>query len=154
MSLLALLGRVFTAPMVLAAYKVWTSDYTFSRQELGDGVKLRFPQDLHYMQVVDVRLSNPELVLDEPNDRIITKMKAPLVSPSLASPVDGLLTISGGLKYDAAERAVRLDRPIVERTDAPGLPPAYAQLLNDVGKNTTEQVLANHPLYTFNPEKL
>ena len=150
----ALLCGAFAAPAALAAYNVWTSEYTFSRQELENGVKSRFPQDLRYMQVVDVRLSNPELALDQPNNRIITKVKAHLVSPFLASPVDGLLTISSGLKYDAAARAVRLDRPIVESVDAPGLPPAYAQLLNDVGKNTAGQALADYPLYTFKPEEL
>lgn len=151
---LVLLGGSFAASSALAAYNIWTSDYTFSREELENGVKSRFPQDLRYMQVVDVRLSNPELTLDQPNNRIITKVKAHLVSPFLASPVDGVLTISSGLKYDASARAVRLDRPVIERVDAPGLPPSYAQLLNDVGKNAASQALADYPLYTFKPEEL
>ncbi|RXZ38947.1 DUF1439 domain-containing protein [Oxalobacteraceae bacterium CAVE-383] len=143
-----------SAGAALAGYNVWTGDYTFSRQELENGVKSRFPQDLRYMQVVDVRLSNPELALDPANNRIITKMKAHAVSPFLAAPVDGLLTISSGLKYDASARAVRLDRPAVERVDTPGMPPAYAQLLNDVGKSAAQQALADYPLYTFKPEEL
>ncbi|HEY4318179.1 MAG TPA: DUF1439 domain-containing protein [Herbaspirillum sp.] len=137
-----------------AGYNVWTSDYTFTRQELENGVKSRFPQDLRYLQVVEVRLGNPELSLDPARNRIVTKVKAHAVSPFLASPVDGFLTISSGLKYDAAARAVRLDRPIIERVDAPGMPPAYAQLLNDVGKSAAEQALADYPLYTFKPEEL
>jgi hypothetical protein len=137
-----------------AAYNVWTSDYTFTRQELENGVKSRFPQDLQYLQVVQVRLSNPVLSLDPSGNRIITKVKAHVVSPFLASPVDGTLTISSGLKYDAAAHAVRLDRPVIERVDAPGMPPAYAQLLNDVGKNAAEQALTDYPLYTFKPEEL
>jgi hypothetical protein len=49
---------------------------------------------------------------------------------------------------------VRLDRPVVERIDAPGLPPATVQQLNDIGKTAAEQALANYPLYTFKPEEL
>jgi hypothetical protein len=143
-----------SACLAHAGYNVWTSDYTFTRQELENGVKSRFPQDLQYLQVVQVRLSNPELALDPSRNRIITKVKVHAVSPFLASPVDGMLTISSGLKYDAAARAVRLDRPVIERVDAPGMPPAYAQLLNDVGKNAAAQALADYPLYTFKTEEL
>lgn len=148
------LACAWSAGVAYAGYNVWTSDYTFTRQELETGVKSRFPQDLRYLQVVEVRLSNPELALDPARNRIITKVKAHAVSPFLASPVDGVLTISSGLKYDAAARAVRLDRPVIERVDAPGMPPAYAQLLNDVGKTAAGQALADYPLYTFKPEEL
>jgi hypothetical protein len=144
----------FSTSLAHAAYNVWTSEYTFTRQELETGVKSQFPQTMRYLQVVDVRLSNPELALDPAKNRVITKVKAHVSSPFLAAPVDALLTISSGLKYDAAARAVRLDRPVVERIDAPGLPPATVQQLNDIGKTAAEQALANYPLYTFKPEEL
>jgi hypothetical protein len=144
----------FSANLAHAAYNVWTSEYTFTRQELETGVKSQFPQSMRYLQVVDVRLSNPELALDPANNRVITKVKAHVSSPFLAAPVDALLTISSGLKYDSAARAVRLERPVIERIDAPGLPPATTQQLNDIGKTAAEQALAGYPLYTFKPEEL
>jgi len=58
------------------------------------------------------------------------------------------------LKYDAPAHAVRLDRPVLERVDAPGLPAAYVQQLNDIGKTAAAQTLNDYPLYTFKPEEL
>ena len=137
-----------------AGYNVWSSDYTFSRQELENGVRSQFPHDVTYMQLVAVRLSNPRLRLDAANNRVITKVDAHVSSQFLAAPLDGVITVSSGLKYDAAARAVRLDRPVVEQVDAPGLPAAYAQQMNDIGKATAGQALDNYPLYTFTPEQL
>lgn len=137
-----------------AGYNVWTSDYTFTRQELENGVKSRFPQDLAYMQVAAVRLSNPALQLDPGNNRIVTKVNAHVTSPFLSMPLDAVLTVSSGLKYDAVARAVRLDRPVIERVEAPGLPTAYAQQMNDMGKMAVEQALSGYALYTFQPEEL
>ena len=143
-----------SATAAYAGYNVWTSDYTFTRQELESGIKTRFPQNLQYMQIVAVRLSNPELALNQADNRIITKVNAHVSSPLLAAPVDGLLTISSALKYDAAARAVRLDRPVIERVDAPGLPAETVQQLNDIGKTAAAQALNGYPLYTFKPEEL
>jgi hypothetical protein len=154
LTLAAAFTLALSAGAAHAGYNVWTSDYTFSRQELETGVQSRFPQDLRYLQVAQVRLSDPALTLDPANNRIITKVKVNVSSPFLAAPLDGLLTISSGLKYDAAARAVRLDHPVIERVDAPGLPPAYLQQLNDIGKNTAAEALADYPLYTFKPEEL
>jgi hypothetical protein len=138
-----------------AGYNVWTGDYTFSRQELQSGVKTRFPRNLRYLDMFEVRLSNPELALDPAANRIITKVDARVSSPLLlAAPIDGVLTINSGLKYDAAARAVRLDRPVVERVDVAGVPAAYAQQMNEIGNAVAAQVLADYPLYTFKPEEL
>jgi hypothetical protein len=137
-----------------AGYNVWTGDYLFSKQELDSGIQSYFPRDLAYLQLVQVRLSHPELALDVPGNRVITKLNAHVGSPFLAAPLDALLTISSGLKYDAATRAIRLDRPVLERIDAPGLPAAYAAQMNDIGKTAAAQALAGYPLYTFKPEEL
>jgi hypothetical protein len=150
----ALILAFGSATTATAGYNVWTSDYTFTKQELENGIKSRFPQNLQYMQIMEVRLSNPALALDQAGNRVITKVNAHVSSPFLATPVDGLLTISSGLKYDASAHAVRLDRPVLERVDAPGLPAAYVQQLNDIGKTAAAQTLNDYPLYTFKPEEL
>jgi hypothetical protein len=103
----------------------------------------------------EVRLSNPRLALDPAGNRIVTTIDARVTSQLfLAAPVNGVLTIDSGLKYDAAARAVRLDRPVVERVDVAGMPASYAQQMNDIGNVVATQILTDYPLYTFKPEEL
>lgn len=145
----------FGSATAYAGYNVWTGDYTFSRQELQSGIKSRFPRNLRYLEMFDVRLSNPELALDPAKNRIVTKINARVTSQLFfAAPLNGVLTINSGLKYDAAARTVRLDQPVVERVDMDGMPASYAQQMNDIGNVVAAQVLADYPLYTFKPEEL
>ncbi|MDB5775670.1 MAG: rane protein [Herbaspirillum sp.] len=142
-------------PAAYAGYNVWTSDYTFSARELQTAIQTRFPRDLRYMDLFNVRLSNPQLTLDPAGNRIVTKLDAGVTSLLLAAaPVNGVLTIDSGLKYDAATRTVRLDRPELKQIEVPGMPAAYAQQMRDIGNTVAVQVLDNYPLYTFKPEEL
>lgn len=138
-----------------AGYNVWTSDYTFSRGELQTGVASRFPRDIRYGELFVVRLSNPQLSLDPVNNRIITRIDARVSSQLFGGPpVDGVLSVSSGLKYDSASRAVRLDRPVVERVDVAGTPQQTANQMSAIGNLVAQQVLADYALYTFTPDQL
>ncbi|MGO4325885.1 DUF1439 domain-containing protein [Cupriavidus sp. 2TAF22] len=148
---LALLGGA----SAWAGYNVWTGDYTFSRQELQDAVDKRFPARLRYGQVVDVQLTNPRLVLDDANNRVSTQMDAQVSNTLLpAPPINGTLSVSSGLRYDPARRAVLLDNPAVERVQVSGMPAQYGEQLNAIGAVVAQQVLRDYPLYTFTPEQL
>ncbi len=159
------LRRVLTAWIVLAlgcsaidasaGYNVWTSDYTFTRSELQAGVASRFPRDVRYGELFVVRLSNPQLSLDPANNRIVTRIDARVSSQLFGGPpVDGVLSVSSGLKYDSAARAVRLDRPVVERVDVAGMPQQSANQMSAIGNLVAQQVLTDYALYTFTPEQL
>jgi hypothetical protein len=143
------------ATAALAAFNVWTSQYSFSRQELQGGMTAYFPRELQYLELVNIRLSDPLLKLDGVANRVVTRVNARISSPALLpAPMDGVLVVSSGLKYDAASRSVRLDRPRLERIDVPGVPAPYAAEINAIGNAVAEQFLANYPLHTFLPEEL
>ncbi|EHP41804.1 hypothetical protein OR16_18466 [Cupriavidus basilensis OR16] len=138
-----------------AGYNVWTGDYTFSRDELQAAVDKRFPATLRYGQVVDVQLTHPHLVLDDANNRVTTRMDARLTNTLLpAPPINGTLSLSSGLKYDPAKRAVLLDNPSVERVQVDGMPAQYGEQLNAIGAVVAQQLLRDYPLYTFTPDQL
>ena len=138
-----------------AGYNVWTGDYTFSRQELQDAVDRRFPARLRYAQVLDVQLTHPRLLLDEANNRVTTQMDAQVSNTLLpAPPINGTLSLSSGLRYDPAKRAVLLDNPSVERVQVAGMPAQYGEQLNAIGAVVAQQLLRDYPLYTFKPEEL
>ncbi|AJG24929.1 putative transmembrane protein [Cupriavidus basilensis] len=146
---------MLVAASAWAGYNVWTGDYTFSRQELQDAVDKRFPARLRYAQVLDVQLTQPRLLLDEANNRVTTRMDAQVSNTLLpAPPINGTLSLSSGLRYDPAKRAVLLDNPSVERVQVAGMPAQYGEQLNAIGAVVAQQLLRDYPLYTFKPEEL
>ena len=146
---------MLVAASAWAGYNVWTGDYTFSRQELQDAVDKRFPARLRYAQVLDVQLTQPRLLLDEANNRVTTQMDAQVSNTLLpAPPINGTLSLSSGLRYDPAKRAVLLDNPSVERVQVAGMPAQYGEQLNAIGAVVAQQLLRDYPLYTFKPEEL
>lgn len=152
--LLLTLGAL-SGSAAMAAYNVWTSEYSFTRQELQRGLASQFPRDLSYYELVGIRLSDPRLSFDGSRNRVVTRFKARLSSPMLLpEPINGVMIVSSGLKYDSASRSVQLVQPKLEKIDVPGLPADVLAQLNMMGATISEQMLANYPLYTFSPEQL
>jgi len=155
LALLILTGALAAAVSSHAAYNIWTSEYTLSKDELQTALTPQFPRKLRYMEVFEVTLSNPRLRMDESKNRLTTVVDA-LIENKLfgGAPVKGVLAMSSGLKYDAAARAIRLDAPAVENVDIAGMPSQYAQQLNAIGNVAADQILKNYAIYTFQPEQL
>ncbi|WP_454738971.1 DUF1439 domain-containing protein [Cupriavidus necator] len=153
-SLLLAAAIIATATSALAAYNVWTGEYTLSRQELQTAIEQRFPATLRYAEVVSVQLSHPRLVLDEANNRVTTQLDARLTNALLPSPpVDGKLSLNSGVRYDPAKRAVLLDNPTVQQVEVAGMA-QYREQLNAIGAVVAQQLLKDYPVYTFKPEEL
>lgn len=139
----------------LAGYNIWTGEYTFTRQELQRAIETRFPANLRYAQVLDVRLTRPRLVLDQAANRITTQVDAQLTNTLLPGPpINGTLALNSGLRYDATRRAVLLDNPVVEQVQVDGVPGEYSPQLNAVGNLVAQQLLKDYPVHTFKPEEL
>jgi len=62
--------------------------------------------------------------------------------------------VSSALKYDAAARAVRLDRPQADRIELQGLGGRDAERLQQIGGVVAQELLRDQPLRTFKPEEL
>lgn len=138
-----------------AAYNIWTSEYTFTRQELQQALNTQFPRTVRYLSMVDVGFSHPQLSFDPDNNRILTTVDAAIGSSLLTGkPVNGKLAMSSALKYDPVTRAVRLDAPSVDRIDIAGMPAQDVARINAIGKAVAGQLLNNTVLYTFRPEQL
>ena len=92
--------------------------------------------------------------MDPANNRLRTRLDARIENPMLGAPIDGRLSVTNGLRYDAARRAVLLDRPGVEAVDVPGLSAMYAQQLNSAASVLASEVLRDYAVHTFKPEEL
>lgn len=138
-----------------AGYNLWTNAYTFTHKELEAALKRKFPHVGRYLGVIEVSLTEPRLHLDAERNRVTLQANAAVNNPlSPGQTFSGVLALNSGVRYDATQRAVLLDRPEVERFEFPEVPPQYARQLNLVGSLVTRDLLHDYPLYTFKPEEL
>eukprot|EP01036_Dinobryon_divergens_P016064 gene16064-21769_t len=131
----ALLGAAaLQAPFAaLAGFNFFTSEYTATRDELQAQIARRFPVAERYAEIFMVGLRDPQLGLDARNNRAAITATLTIASPLLAaSPVQGVVSVSSALKYDAATRALRLDQPKAERIELQGIEGRDAERLQKV----------------------
>jgi len=140
---------------VRAGYNIWTGEYTLSREQIQAGIERRFPVNMRYAEIFELRLDHPRITLLPQANRLVvttdTLVRNPLLLPT---PLSGVLAISSGLRFDAAARAVRLYQPTAERLELQGLSADDARNLQAMGALVARQVLRDYPLHTFTPEQL
>ncbi|MDB6001868.1 MAG: putative transrane protein [Rhizobacter sp.] len=137
-----------------AGYNIWTNEYTVGRAELQAQIEKRFPADLRVAQLIEVQLSLPRLGLNESANRASVTTDVVVNSPFANRPLNAVLTISSGLKFDPQALAVRLNDPSAEQIDVQGLSRRDAQQLQAIGSVVAREVLKDYPLHTFKPDEL
>lgn len=153
----ALLGAAaMPAPFAaLAGFNFFTSEYTATRDELQAQIARHFPVRQRYAEIFTVGLRDPQLGLDERANRASITALLSIASPLLRpSSVEGIVTVSSALKYDAAARALRLDQPTAERFELQGVTGRDAQQLQQIGAAVAQELLRDQPLRTFTAEEL
>lgn len=121
---------------------------------LQEAMASRFPFDNRFLELIDIRVTNPRVALQPDTNRILTSMDAAIAPPFLNRSWNGNLAISGQLRIDPARNALVLAEPRVESFNVAGLDPLYANRITRVGSLLAEQLMKDMPLYTFRPEEL
>lgn len=117
--------------------------------QLQEAMARKFPFDSRYLELIDVRLTNPRLALQPGTNRLVTTMDASITPPFMEKSWAGNFTMSSFLKVDPARRAIMLDDPRMENMAIDGLSGPYAnRVMKGLGL-IAEQFLQNAPLYTF-----
>lgn len=153
----ALLGTAAVpAPFAaLAGFNFFTSEYTASREELQAQIAKRFPVQQRYAEIFTVGLRDPHLGLDAKANRAAITAVLSIASPLLRpSTVEGVVSVSSALKYDAPARALRLDQPKAERLELQGVTGRDAERLQQIGALVAQELLHGQPLRTFTAEEL
>lgn len=120
--------------------------------QLQDAMARKFPFNSRYLELVDVRLTNPRLSLQPGTNRLITTMDASIAPPFMERSWSGNFTMSSFLKVDPARRAIMLDDPRMENIAINGLSGPYAGRITKAVGLIAEQLLQNTPLYTFDAQ--
>ncbi|KIQ26860.1 membrane protein [Variovorax paradoxus] len=153
----ALLGTAaLQAPFAaLAGFNFFTSEYTASRDELQTMIAKRFPVAERYAEIFMVGLRDPQLGLNAGTNRAALTATLTIASPLLAaSPVQGVVSMSSALRYDAATRTLRLDQPRSERLELQGVEGRDAERLQKVGAVVAQELLQGQVLRSFTADEL
>lgn len=114
----------------------------------------KFPFNNRYLEILNINLSNPKLVLQPDTHRIMATMDAVVAPFFVKKKWVGSMSFSGGLKFDAARNAVTLNDVNIENFYMDGVDAANSKQIEKVGRLLADQMLQNVPLYTFRPEDL
>ena len=149
-------AALFGLPLAASAgYNFWTGEYTLTRQEIQAHIEKKFPLQLRYSGLFEVRLGDPQLTLLPASNRVALAANVHISNP-IANPlqVQGVLALSSGLKFDQATNAIRLNQPTADRVELQGLNGLNAQQLQNIGAMVVQELLRDYALYTFKPEDL
>lgn len=120
---------------------------------LQEALASRFPFNNRYLELLDIRVTNPRIALQPESNRILTSMDAAVSPPFMNRSWTGNLSISGQPRFDPSRNALVLAEPRVEAFDVQGLDPLYANQIRRVGSLLAEEILKGLPLYTFRPDQ-
>ena len=123
----------------------------FSEDELRDHLDARLPYEGSHFYVFDVTLDNARIDLVEGADRIAggvdVAVRMKLGSRELF--VSGAADVSGGVRYDADQRAFFLEDPVVEELHIPGVLERHANRANSAISAALGEFYRTRPIYVL-----
>lgn len=118
------------------------------------GMDRRFPVHNRMLELFDIELSRPQLVLLPEADRIALTMEADVAPPFLRQSWHGSMALSGRLYVDASRGAVFMADPHVDRFTVDGADPGRQRQLTKVANLLMDKVVRDVPVYSFRMEDL
>lgn len=122
--------------------------------KLQAGLDRRFPLNHRILELFQVELARPQLVLQHDSGRIGLVTDAAVGTPFSRQSWRGNLALSGRLYIDPVRNAVLMGEPRLDRFTVDGLDDARQRQLGKVANLLMEKVVADVPLYHFRPEDL
>lgn len=122
--------------------------------KLQAGIDRRFPVDNRVLELFDIQLSRPQLMLQAGSDRVALSMDAYVAPPFIRQSWRGSLALSGRLVVDAARGAVLMTEPRVERFAIDGVDEARQRQFGKVANVLMNKVIRDVPVYSFRMDDL
>jgi len=124
-------------------------EFTLSERQMLAALSGRFPASRRVLEIFEVRLSSPRLKLLPTEDRLMLGLDLGVQERLLASRTfKGTLMFSSGLRFDAGDSTVRLDRVRREHLAIEGLPSLLSSSVNRWGGMLAEELLEGAVVHT------
>jgi len=124
-------------------------EFTLSERQILAALSERFPASRRVLEIFEVRLSAPRLKLLPTEDRLMLGFDLGVQERILASRAfKGSLMFSSGLRFEAGDATVRLDRVRCENLSIDGLPSLLSSSVNRWGGLLAEELLEGAVVHT------
>ena len=141
--------------IALAGFDFFLSEYSATQAELQAEMSKRFPLRERYAELFTVTLRDPQLALFPASNRLgvtaLLNIASPLLPPA---GIDGVVSVSSALRYDAPSRSLRLVQPRADRIEMQGLSGRDAERLQQTGAAVAQELLRDQALITFDAKDL
>lgn len=128
-------------------------DFAVPLEKLQGALARKLPVNQRFAQLFDVTVSNPRLLLRPDANRVVATVDALVAPVFMRRTLAGSFTLSGVLAIDPVRRAVVLREPRMEKLTVDGVDTGLTSQLAKIGDVIAQTILADVPLYTFDPEQ-
>ncbi|MEO8249901.1 MAG: DUF1439 domain-containing protein [Burkholderiales bacterium] len=144
---------LLVAPVASAQFR--PIDYTITLTQLTMQVAKRFPYTQQVAgDLVQLQLSNPRLKLLPDANRVATNLDLKLVAQVLGAGTVGALGIDYGLRYEPADRTIRMTNAKVRSVRLDGVPAQYQSWLDRNAPRLAENLLEGYVLHQVGEREL
>jgi len=152
--LLSVLLAALAGAAVLAGCAAFLGPRTVevSQAQLEQLLAQRFPVTQRVLEIFDVTVSAPRLRLMPESNRVAADFDVGSIERLLRSQHRGLLSLSFGLRFEAADNTLRVTQVRVERVQIDGAPAPLQRHLERLGTLVAEQSLDDQVLHTLRPK--
>lgn len=123
-----------------------------SQAQLQEAVERRFPIERRYLELLDVTVAAPRVLLRPEANRLATEFQVLVSDRVFRSQHRGTISLNYGLRFDAGDNTVRLTNVRIDRFDIDGAPALLRQQLDRIGVLLAEQTLNERPIYSLRPK--
>jgi len=139
---------------VIGGCSLWGGPRTIdvTQAQLQQAVERRFPIERRYLELLDVTVAAPRLLLRPEANRVATEFEVLISDRIVRSQHRGAIALNFALRFEPSDNSVRLTNVRVDRIDVDGASALLRQQLDRVGVLLAEQTLNERPVYTLRPK--
>lgn len=128
---------------------------TITQDELQQKLAAKFPLQKRVLEVFNVTVTTPSLMLQPQSNQIATELKMTVHDRLMNRDYQGVFGASFGLRFDPGAGALKLANVRVSKVEINGASPLVSNaLLGNLGRMLVEDQLEGYAIYRFKPEDL
>ena len=127
-------------------------DVEVSQAQLQQAIERRFPIERRYLEVLDVIVAVPRVMLRPETNRVATEFEVLVSDRIFHGQHRGTISLNYGLRFETSDNSVRLTNVRIDRFDIDGAPALLRQQLDRLGLQLAEQTLNERAVYTLRPK--